>query len=75
MPRKPSAPSEPADYRRWKSSAATMLERQGLPLGVMRERDWRQFYIRGKAPEDAVQQAETFYLNTRPALERMRPKR
>jgi hypothetical protein len=74
MPRKPPAPSESADFRQWKSRAAALLERQGLPLGVMRERDWRQFYIRGKTPEDAVRQAETFYLNTRPALERMRRK-
>jgi hypothetical protein len=34
MPLKPPAP-DPADYRRWKSRAAALLERQGLSLGVM----------------------------------------
>jgi hypothetical protein len=66
---------ERADYRNWKSRAAALLERQGLSPGIMRERDWRQVYIRGKTPEDAAQQAETYYLNTRPAFERMRSKR
>jgi hypothetical protein len=41
MPLKPPAP-DPADYRRWKSSAAALLEREGLSLAVMLERDWRQ---------------------------------
>jgi hypothetical protein len=56
MPRKPPAPSEPADYRIWKSRAAALLERQGLPLGVMRERDWRQLYLGGATPEQAADQ-------------------
>jgi hypothetical protein len=72
MPRKPPAASEPADYRRWKSRAAALLERQGLPLGVMRERDLRQLYMRGKTPEDAAREAETSYWHTRPAFKRMR---
>jgi hypothetical protein len=55
--------------------AAALLERQGLSPGIMSGRGWRQLYIQGAPPEDAVQQAETYYLNTRPALERMRPKR
>jgi hypothetical protein len=38
----------------------------------MRERDLRQLYIRGKAPEDAARQAETAYYNTRPPFERTR---
>jgi hypothetical protein len=72
MPREPPEPSEPADYRRWKSRSAALLERQGLPLGVMREREWRQLYIRGKTPEDAAREAEMNYWNTRPAFERIR---
>jgi hypothetical protein len=42
---------------------------RALP-GVMRERDLRQLYIIGKAPEDAAPEAETLYWNTRPPLER-----
>jgi hypothetical protein len=30
MPKKPRAPSEPADYRRWKTHAAALLRRQGI---------------------------------------------
>jgi hypothetical protein len=47
-----------------------LLERQAA--GLMRERDWRQLYIRGKAPEDAARQAETLYWNSRSPLERTR---
>jgi hypothetical protein len=75
MPRKPPAPSELADYRRWKNRAAALLERQGLSPAVMLERDWRHLYIRGVTPEEAAHQAQAHYLNTRPAIERMRPKR
>jgi hypothetical protein len=73
MPLKPP-PIEPADYRRWKSRCAVLLERQGLSAGVMLERDWRQMYIRGVAPEDAADQAQTHYWNTQ-SFERMRPTR
>jgi hypothetical protein len=48
MPSKPPAPSEPADYRRWKTHAAALLDRQGISPGMMRERDCRQLFI--KAP-------------------------
>jgi hypothetical protein len=34
IPTKPPAPSEPADYRRWKATLA-MLERQGSGLETM----------------------------------------
>jgi hypothetical protein len=50
--------------------ATALLERQAA--GVMRERDWRQSFIRGKAPEDAARRAETLYWNSRPPLERTR---
>jgi hypothetical protein len=44
-------------------------------VGVMRERDWRQLYIKGKPPEEAARQAETQHYNTRPPIERMQRKR
>jgi hypothetical protein len=64
MPLKPP-PSEPADYRRWKSRAAALLERQGLSLGVMLERDWRQMYIRGVTPGDAADRAQALLEHAR----------
>jgi hypothetical protein len=75
MPPKPPAPSEPADYRRWKAHAAALLERQGLLAGVIRERDWRQLYIGGATPEQAVEQVQVHYYNTRPAFGRMAGRR
>jgi hypothetical protein len=75
MPQKPPAPSESADYRSWKARASALLERQGILSGVMRERQWRQLYIGDKTPELAAEQALAHYWNTRPAFERMRPKR
>jgi hypothetical protein len=69
MPTKRSSqPTKPAPtYTEWKARTAALLKRQGVVASVMRERDWRQLYIRGKAPEDA----ETSYWNTRPLFERM----
>jgi hypothetical protein len=70
MPRKPPAPSGPADYRRWRARVAALVERQSLLLGVMRERDWQRLYLRGVTPEDAVGRAQVAYYKTRPAFER-----
>jgi hypothetical protein len=64
MPLKPPAP-DPVDYRCWKSSAAALLERQGLSLGVMLERDWRQMYTRGVTPEDAADRAQALLEHAR----------
>jgi hypothetical protein len=59
MPTKPPAPSEPADYRRWKAHAAALLLRLGIPEGPWsRERDLRQLYIRGATPEQAAEQVQ-----------------
>jgi hypothetical protein len=66
---RPKAIAEGLSYSAWRARAAALLERQAA---MMRERDWRQLYIRGKAPEDAAWQAETLYWNTRPPLERTR---
>jgi hypothetical protein len=66
MPRKPPAPGESADFRRWKSRAAAMLAHRGIPPGPWgRERDLRHLYIRGATPEQAVEQVQTQYWNTR----------
>jgi len=36
---------------------ASLLERQGIPFGVMRERDWRNLFIGGATPESAAERA------------------
>jgi hypothetical protein len=73
--RPPAKPASTEDYRAWKARCAALLERQSLLPGVMRERDWRRLYMRGFTPEDAAGRAQVAYYNTRPAFERMRPKR
>jgi hypothetical protein len=62
-------------YMEWRAHAAGQLERLGISPGVMRERDWRQLFIRGKTPEDAARQAETYYWNMKTPFERTRRKR
>jgi hypothetical protein len=71
----PVKPASTEDYRAWKACCAALLERQSLLPGVMRERDWRRLYMRGVTPEDAAGRAQVAYYNTRPAFERIRPKR
>jgi hypothetical protein len=74
MPRKPPAPSESADFRRWKTRAAAMLKHHGIRAGPWsRERDLRHLYIRGATPEQAAEHVQTSYWNTR-SFERLRPK-
>jgi hypothetical protein len=51
-----------------KPAPQPLLERLGISAGVMREREWRQLYIRGKTPEDAARQAETAYLQYAKAI-------
>jgi hypothetical protein len=67
MARRPKAPRS-ADvlptYASWKATAAVALGRQGIRPGVMREKEWRELFIRGKTPEDAARQAEMSYWNT-----------
>jgi hypothetical protein len=63
---------EQMDYPRWKARCAALLERQGILSGVMRERQWRQLFITGVTPEQAVERAQLHYNNTRPPFERMR---
>jgi hypothetical protein len=71
MPRKPPAPSEPADYRRWKARAVAMLERQRISRSVARGRDLRKMYVGGATPEQAADQALALHWNTRPASEHL----
>jgi len=70
MPRKSQPPDRASgtiNYKAWGVHAAA----QGIRPGIMRERDWRQLYIRGATPEEAVGQAEVQYHNTRPPIERI----
>jgi hypothetical protein len=61
-------------YAEWRAHAAALLVRQGISAGFMREKEWRRLFIRSSPPEDAARHAGTFYHNSRPFLERTRPK-
>jgi hypothetical protein len=61
-------------YAEWRAHAAALLVRQGISAGFMREKEWRRLFIQGSPPEDAVRHAGTLYRNSRPFLERTRPK-
>jgi hypothetical protein len=74
MPSESRRPATQADYRSWRPHATALLERQGLSLGIMRERDLRRLYTRGKSPEDAGREVEAVYWNARVPLARLRRK-
>jgi hypothetical protein len=69
MPTKPPAPSEPADYRRWESRAAALIEGQGISAGAIPEKIWRVFYVNRQAtPEKAAEEARVHYENFHPPV-------
>jgi hypothetical protein len=76
MPSKRSRTERPAPptttYAEWRARVAALLERQGILSGVMRERQWRQLFMTGMTPEQAVERAQLHYNNTRPPFERLR---
>jgi hypothetical protein len=69
---KGSSAEPTAIYAEWKARCVALLERQGILSDVLRERQWRQLFIRGVTPEQAVERAQVHYNNTRPAFERWR---
>jgi hypothetical protein len=73
MPRKPPAPSELPDYRRWKARAVAKLDqRHDVRSGIIPERIWRRFYIRGMTPQKAADQAAVSRHNPQSAADRLR---
>jgi hypothetical protein len=44
------------------------LARLGIRAGIMRERNWRQLYIKGTTPEEAAGIAQTYAYDARPTL-------
>jgi hypothetical protein len=50
--------------------AALLLERQRNPAGMARERDLRKMYTGGATPEQAAEQVQVHYYNTRSATDR-----
>jgi hypothetical protein len=63
-------PSELPSYAGWKVAFVLELKRQGIPVGL-RERDLRELFIKGRTPEQAVNRAQAYYWNSRPAFVRI----
>ena len=55
QPNAPAAP--PGTYVEWRKHVAALLERQGISSTVMRERAWRNLFIRNATPEEAAYRA------------------
>jgi hypothetical protein len=54
----PPAPAAPQGaYAEWRKHVAALLERQGISSTVMRERAWRNLFIRSATPEEAAYRA------------------
>ena len=53
--KQPPAPAGPQGaYAEWRKHVAALLERQGISSTVMRERAWRNLFIRNATPEEAA---------------------
>ena len=79
MPRTPKKPpaasaakaTTPPTYAAWRDAAATdLLERHGMKASVMRERTWRNLFIRNLSPSEAADRAAADYKATRPLVDR-----
>ena len=62
-PKRTSAPPAEVSYADWKAGAAAEAQRRGVPDGAVRERDWRNLFIRGETPEQAAEYAQRFHHN------------
>ena len=60
----------PLTYASWKDAAAAdLIERHGIRANV-RERTWRDLYIRKLSPSEAADRAAADYNATRPVVDR-----
>jgi hypothetical protein len=60
----------PPTYSAWKDAAAKdLLERHGLRINV-REKQWRDWFIRDMTPAVAADRARADYEATRPLIDR-----
>jgi hypothetical protein len=68
--RKPASTAPLPTYSAWKDAAAKDLaERHGLRINV-REKQWRDWFIRGMTPAVAADRARADYEATRPLVDR-----
>ena len=65
-----ATPATPLTYSAWRDAAAKDLaERHGLRINV-REKAWREWYIKGMTPTEAADRAAADYDARRPLVDR-----
>jgi hypothetical protein len=65
-----AASTRPPTYAAWKDAAAKdLVERHGIKANV-REKAWRDWFIKGKTPSEAADRVAADYEASRPLLDR-----
>ena len=65
-----ATPADPLIYVAWKAAAALALARQhGIKTNV-REKQWRDWFIKGMTPADTADRVAADYQATRPVVDR-----
>jgi hypothetical protein len=68
--KKPASTATPPTYGAWRDAAAKDLtERHGLRINV-REKQWRDWYLRNMTPAEAADRAAADYGGSRPLVDR-----
>jgi hypothetical protein len=68
--RKPASTPPPPTYAAWKDAATKDLaERYGIRVNI-REKQWRDWFIRGMTPAVAADRAAADYEGSRPRVDR-----
>jgi len=66
--RRPTAAAPaPMSYAQWSKEAKALAG-----ATTMRERDWRNLFIKGKSPSEAGEEAKAYAYNARPAATMLR---
>jgi hypothetical protein len=61
------------EYRAWKVRAvADLANRHDVQAGIIPERLWRRFYIQGRSPREAADQAAVSAYNTMSPADRLK---
>jgi hypothetical protein len=61
------------EYRAWKVRAlADLANRHDVKSGIIPERLWRRFYIQGRSPREAADQAAVSTYNTMSPADRLK---
>jgi hypothetical protein len=67
-----ATPAEPPTYTAWKAAAALELTRRhGIKKIIVREKQWREAYIRRMTPTEAADRAAADYATSQRPVDRV----